>query len=276
MSEIREVAVGFDDSARGGDALAFGESLVRALGARLRVVRFEHEAGAGSGASLRDEVRRLLSHPDLDPEVEVLEGSPASGLAALARPGEGRAIVLGSTHRAMLGRIHPGSVAERLLHGGSCPVAVATRGFAEARERFAAGESDLPPAGDEIRVIAVGFDGRPGGRSALALATDIGQSASATLRVIAVAGPERAVSPPLRDQLAAAVRDLPPSLRALPVFDTGVPAIELGERAQEGVDLLILGSRGEGRLDRIWLGGVSTELMRSAACPVVVVPPGWR
>jgi nucleotide-binding universal stress UspA family protein len=79
-------------------------------------------------------------------------------------------IVLGSTHRGGLGRVMPGSVAERLLNGAPCPVAVAPRGY-EPRE---------------LRVIAVGYDGSAEATAALELATALGEAADATLRVIAV------------------------------------------------------------------------------------------
>jgi hypothetical protein len=41
----------------------------------------------------------------------------------------------------------------------------------------------------------------------------------------------------------------------------------------ETVDLLVIGSRGYGPLRAVLLGGVSGQVTRSAACPVVVVPP---
>ena len=40
-------------------------------------------------------------------------------------------LVLGSTHRGVVGRIALGSTADRLLHGATCPVVVAPLGFAE-------------------------------------------------------------------------------------------------------------------------------------------------
>jgi hypothetical protein len=41
--------------------------------------------------------------------------------------------------------------------------------------------------------------------------------------------------------------------------------------------LLVLGSRGYGPVRRVLLGSVSGELVRGAACPVLVVPrPGVR
>ena len=40
----------------------------------------------------------------------------------------------------------------------------------------------------------------------------------------------------------------------------------------ETVDLMVIGSRGYGPLKAVLLGGVSGQVIRSAACPVVVVP----
>jgi nucleotide-binding universal stress UspA family protein len=42
----------------------------------------------------------------------------------------------------------------------------------------------------------------------------------------------------------------------------------------EAVDILVIGSRGYGPLKAVLLGGVSDQVIRSAACPVVVVPRG--
>ena len=47
--------------------------------------------------------------------VHVEKGSPAEVLRELAEKGEADLIVLGSTHRAALGFVAPGSVAEHLL-----------------------------------------------------------------------------------------------------------------------------------------------------------------
>ena len=48
-----------------------------------------------------------------------------------------------------------------------------------------------------------------------------------------------------------------------------------GEEARDALlDLLVIGSRGYGPVRRTLLGGVSAEVTRTSACPVLVVPRG--
>jgi hypothetical protein len=78
----------------------------------------------------------------------VRASSPPHGLDQIAREHDAEMIVVGSTHRGRLGRITPGSVAERLLAGAPCAVGVAPAGF-----------SAEPP--HSFRVVGVAFDGSP-------------------------------------------------------------------------------------------------------------------
>ena len=54
-------------------------------------------------------------------------------------------------------------------------------------------------------------------------------------------------------------------------FLHGDPVAKLVEASAE-VGLLVMGSRGRGRIRSVLLGSVSRSLVHSAACPVVVVP----
>ena len=218
-------------------------------------------------------------------EVSVLASdSAAKGFEQLAGNLTDRLVVLGSTHRAGLQRVFPGSVAERLLQHTRCAVAIAPKAFARLGQESAgsAPAADEIPLRDDLRVIAIGFNGRPESRAALEVAAYLGLRAGATLRVIAVGptldGGQRLAQPTPRiregldDELAAAVRDLPPELRALPVFLRGNPALQLWDKAEEGVDLLVIGSGGEGPLVRAWVNDPGTMLMRSAPCPIILTP----
>ncbi len=58
------------------------------------------------------------------------------------------------------------------------------------------------------------------------------------------------------------------------VCEEGVVVDEvLGRLAQDGADLLVVGSRGLSTAKRILLGSVSTALVTHAPCPVLVVRP---
>ncbi|MBM3666012.1 MAG: universal stress protein [Actinobacteria bacterium] len=68
---------------------------------------------------------------------------------------------------------------------------------------------------------------------------------------------------------------MPAEMRALPLHERGEPVERLLERAGQGVDLLLLGSRGFGPLMRVLLGNVAARVISRTACPVMVVPrPG--
>jgi nucleotide-binding universal stress UspA family protein len=184
MAIFERIAVGFDDTERGADALRLGELLARTTGAGLRAVR----VGPHREDGLEREAEAALGDSPVDVEAVALSGdSPARALHELAAGGGADLIVLGSTHRAGVGRMVPGAVAERLLSGAPCPVAVAPRGY----------------AADELRVLAIGFDGSPEAEVALRVADEIGHAAAATLRVIAVRPPATTVAAAQVEAIAA-------------------------------------------------------------------------
>jgi nucleotide-binding universal stress UspA family protein len=263
-----DVVVGFDGTERGADAVRLGALFARTAGRALRVVMVEPEPP--DVHRLASEVEPLLEPLGVPADAVPIDGrSPARVLQELAEAGDVGMLVVGSTHRAGLGRVMPGSVAERLLTGAPCPVAVAPRGYEPL----------------DIRVIAVGYDGSPEATNALDLAAAIGQAAGATLRVIAVrvqvttaAGAQAEAiaaasgAPDLQSRLHSAVSGLPSDLRALPIFEHGVAARHLLDHAEQGVDLIVLGSRGYGPVRAVLLGSVSATVLGSAPCPVLVTP----
>jgi nucleotide-binding universal stress UspA family protein len=256
------IVVGFEPNERGEDAAALAELLAATAGGRVERVHVER-------------------------------GSPAKKLFGMAERGQAELIVLGSTHRASRGRVAPGSVAEHLLNGARCRLAIAPRGYARARARLAAdasgeraddvpaGTAALPSVRQEPRVIGVGFNGTLESRGALEEAAELARRAAASMRVIAVDAPAPKQLEPrasaetagrLQANLHDAVAELPSELRALPVYERGEPAEKLLEQAAEGVDLLVLGSRGFGPVLRLLLGSVAGRVIRDAACPVLVMP----
>ena len=82
-------------------------------------------------------------------------------------------IVVGSTRRAGIGRVLPGSTAGRLLHAAPCPVALAPHGYRRA----------------PFNTIAVGFIDTPEGHAALAAAQRLAERAGARVRAITALHP---------------------------------------------------------------------------------------
>ncbi len=58
-----------------------------------------------------------------------------------------------------------------------------------------------------------------------------------------------------------------------PVFKDGDPAAVLAEQAIE-LDLLVMGSRSYGPVRSALLGAISSAVMRTAPCPVLITPRG--
>lgn len=196
-------------------------------------------------------------------------GSPAGVMTDVAEDEAIDLIVVGSPHRGAIGRALIGSVADNLLHGAPCPVAVAPRGYAAERH-------------EPLRKIAVAFDGTPESKAGLRAAEALAARGDAAIEVLTVIAPPVAipgvvgyapVDPPDPDRiLTEAVNSVDDALAAHGRRLDGPPASTLAEACEDGVDLLVAGSRRYGPAMRVLLGSVSTQLIHKAPSPVLVVP----
>lgn len=92
------------------------------------------------------------------------------------------------------------------------------------------------------------------------------------IKTIGVGYDGRTESSHAREVAATLAADLGASLETITVAEgEGDPAEVLAERSRE-LDLLVVGSRGYGPVRHALVGNVSYVVMRTAACPVVVVP----
>jgi nucleotide-binding universal stress UspA family protein len=289
-----EIVVGYDATSTSRDALALASVLAEVTGAELLVTRIYHvpfsewrlppEAEqlrddlAADAAADVEEARSYIAG-DLNVRFCAYEApSAVEGLHNFAESESADLIVVGTTHRGTRARATIGGVAERLLHGAPCAVAVA------------------PPelAGEEgrgLRTIGVGYDASPESRQALDAASALAVMANATVHVIGIFehapnhsygyGSMIAAYPNLELDAKAAfetdVREaadsLPDELRALVVLELGLAADVIRERA-ERLDLLVVGSRGYGPLRRVLLGSVAAQLAHTSPCPLLVTPRG--
>jgi nucleotide-binding universal stress UspA family protein len=285
---MSEILVGVDGTAGAEDAVAFAIALAGVTGATLRLATafpYDDIRSRASNEAYRDALRedalelidRVAAEIGGDVPTEVVANtSPPHALHTLCEETGAALIVLGSTHRGRVGRVLPGSTAERLLHGSPCAVAIVPHGY---------GSGEHP-----IRTIGVGHDNSDESEAALAAAIELARHTGAQLRVMRIFDATEVSTPALvsgpgyfpvpkeiearqKADLEQRVAELPEDVRAEPVFVAGQPARGLAELSHT-VDLLLVGSRGYGPVRAVLLGGVSHALVRDAACPVIVMPRG--
>ena len=272
--------VGFDGSDGGRDALELTRVLAEATGASVLVVTvlpygplpipyaILDEEEAERARPLFEEARERLGGIEIETRA-FGGGTPAGVINDLAEREKVDTIVVGSPHRGPIGRTLIGSVADGLLHGAPCEVVAAPRGYgAEEHGSF--------------RTIAVAYDDTPESNAALERAEGLALACRASVQIFTVAAPPVAMpaaanyTPPLPPDpgkiVTEAVKQVDDRLAASGRELSGMPAAALAEACEEGVDLLVAGSRGYGPVMRVLLGSVSTQLLHRAPCPVLVVP----
>ena len=137
------------------------------------------------------------------------------------------------------------------------------------------------------RNVLVAFDGSPDAELALEHAVALAQAYRARLALVAVVPPAPAYAwqapGGVRAAHDASLKDLDQRLRAaadavpddLPVTTRlldGDPGREILRAAREGEhDLIVMGSRGRGRVTAALLGSVSNHVMHDADVPVMIV-----
>lgn len=275
--------IGLDGKAGGRDALELARTLLAGVedpgAVAVSVLYFgplpmEYallpEEEAEEAGPLFEEARAAL--PGVELETRAYGGaSPAAILSGIAEREDFDAVVVGSPHRGPIGRVLVGSVAAGLLSGARTAVAVAPHGYAEERH-------------EQPRTVAVAYDGGPEAKLALKRAEEIAGRANGTVRLLTVAMPpvvipvSGAYIPPAEPDpakvLAEGAKLVDPRLAVDSEQLSGDPAHAIAEACDDGVDLLVIGSRGYGPVARAMLGSVSRKLATHAPCPVLVVPRG--
>jgi nucleotide-binding universal stress UspA family protein len=282
-----KVIVGYDGSKQGRDALCLGEALTardgelivccvnhyQALSARIDPT--EPRVDQATAQELVAEATGLLTRGlTVTPLFVAGAGTPET-LQRTAREQHTDLLVLGSSHRGAVGRVLIGSVTEQTLHGAPCAVAVAPVGFHT--------RGTIP----RFQSVAVGYDVREPTPTALLAGVGLCEKTGAALQLVAVADdaaipdPTRATMPyaeVVEARIQAAEQAVALALNSVPKGVSATGEVRDGEAAgqllevTESVDLLVLGSHGRGLLSRLIMGSTSDVVVRSAACPVLIVP----
>ena len=289
----KPIIVGYDPATADRAPVNFGVAAARFTGAPL-IVASVSAAADRPGAGQQDEdlvldpsdalaeARRELEPEGIPVECRGLTGtSAARALHEAAEAEDAGLLVVGSTRQGAIGRVLPGSTAERLMHGAPCPIAIVPPGW---------------EAGAGLHTIGVAYVDTEEGREALRSAHALAQRAGATLRVLAAVkaglamyGETEARSAERRgkdfDEVEGELRVRAEEAlrRATDALDGDVPVetdafvedpADVLIRVSEHLDLLVCGSRGYGPLRAVLLGGVSRRLTAEAQCPVIVLPRG--
>jgi len=137
-------------------------------------------------------------------------------------------------------------------------------------------------------IIAVGVDGTPSSRRALAWAAREALRRGGRLHVVTAWAPDALESAPLSatdpDALAAlaertqahAVAEVVDPMPCKPLMTRAIvqgTAAEALVSASQQADLVVVGTHGRGPVRSFLLGSVSLSVIKHAACPVVVMPP---
>jgi nucleotide-binding universal stress UspA family protein len=233
----------------------------------------------------RDAVRRFVGSEIGDEGIEILvrEGTDARAeILAEAAARKDSLIVMGTHGRSGLDHVLLGSIAEKVLHKATCPVLVVPP---HARE-VGGGVSPV------FKRIVCAVDFSPSSLLALNVALSLAQEADARLTLLhAIEFPaalrEVVFSTDVDvDRLhAAAEAEYLRRLRALvpaPArtyctvatrVNEGKPAREIERVATaEQADLIVMGVQGRGAVDLMVFGSNTNAVIRSAVCPVLVVP----
>jgi nucleotide-binding universal stress UspA family protein len=284
---VATIVVGVEDSFRAEDAVALARDLAAASDAKVLAVSaypFDERPSAHYNPSMVGDLREAaertldqlcepLSQVAVE-QVAMADPTPARALLRAAQAADAALIVVGSSHGEFTGRVCPGSTAWRLLHGAPCAVALAPQGY---RMR-------TPLAFDRVTAA---FDGSAGGYAAVTAAAAIAERTGQALRVVSVFAPTDPPHPWMHpvpgflrldaDAERAAREALARATEGLPGADASFLFGEPGEelvRESEACDLLVLGSRDYGPEGVIVLGEVGRAVMRSAACPALILPHG--
>jgi nucleotide-binding universal stress UspA family protein len=288
------VIIGFDGSEHARDALALGRALAATLHTRVIVVNAytpgEWLWAPGTARPLsEDESKRVMDAAEAELsdkdhyELRSIPSPSAAGALYVAAESEcAQIIVVGSSHRSTVGRVLLGTVTQEVLDASPCAVLVAPAGLA----------ATTPPI--RLARIGVGFDDTPQAHDALAIARSLARLTRGELHIVwaahlaAKALPLAFVSflqpnyfqevrgkvEQRLEQAAAPIR-IRDKLFVQTEIASGGTTAALVQRSRD-LDLLVLGSRGYGPLQRVLLGSISRAVVKEARCPILVVPRGIR
>ena len=229
----------------------------------------------GRAEARRAERRLRLRWPVA--EVVVTDAPPVPGILARARKLRTRVIVLGSRGLGAVGRLLLGSVSRDIVRRAPCTVLV-VRGAARAPRRFLIGVDGSPHARDAVAFVAALRPPRVGQVRLLRVLEPVRPPSTGLLPARVRALVTREAAGLEREHVAAARRELETARSRLAKAGWRVKIeVRMGRPLEEllaasrDADVLAVGARGVGAIERLLLGSVAEGAVTRAAVPVLVV-----
>ncbi len=275
ISMFTSVIVGVDGREGGHAAIALAKQLAAPeakfvfanfYGAEAPLARAARPGSASTYGDSQSVLIRERHAAAIDARLVSVPGSEIGiGLARLVTRHEGELLAVGSSRRGPLGRVVLGNDATLAVRNAPCPVAVAPEGYT---------------ADGRLSRIGVAYDGSAESIRGIEAARGLAAQSGGTVRALMVV-PIATIpyDEPVRDRLPDAAKHLvdESSRREHGLTDVdgdiayGQPGPELA-RFSRDLDLLVVGSRRLGPMDRLIEGSTSDHLMRNAQCPLLVIP----
>jgi nucleotide-binding universal stress UspA family protein len=288
--QLKKIIVATDFSETSNLAVSYGQRLAREFSAKLFLCHVL-SVTTGYGEALPDPViqrtrlmdqaterfSRWMEGQSVDWEPCVCIGSASEEITRLAEEKKVDLAICATHGRSGLRRLLLGSVTERLMRTLPCPVLVVRP------------PSAPPPSGEtKFRRILAGCDFSPDSDLAFQYALGLAQEHLSELHVVHVIEPpvykhmqgatdasRQQLRAPLKEKLSGMIpQDAKNWCKPVTVLLAGQPFEELTKYAVVNeIDLIVLGLRGHGLKETLFMGSTTDRVIRQAPCPVLSVRP---
>lgn len=267
MLHIKRILFPTDRSETAERALSHAAFLAKKHGAALHIIHVRTDTlstAPTAGDLIPQQLKDQLDAPEVIVTI-ISDDSPASGILTYAEENKIDLIVMGTFGRRGAQRMLTGTVAERVVREAPCPVLTIRKRSPQAVNHM---------------LVPIDFSERS--KLAIPVAEALAQIYDADVTLffvidedavpmahVPLLGPVR-VS---RDEIISRFKTLMEELVAEHQSDNveifgevviGQPSKDILERAEEGIDMIVLSTHGRTGLERIFLGSVAEKIVRRA------------
>jgi nucleotide-binding universal stress UspA family protein len=285
MNEAANVLVPVDFSPASVLALNHGVQLARRLGASLTVLHvielpheLKHPLEIRAATLQREQAERILpalvapeDRDDLNLKFDIRTGAAAEEIISAAAQLRASIIVMGKHGRGLWQRWMVGSVSEATLRRAGTPVLVVSGGASPRPPERILFATDLAAPAEGSLHAALEF---ARGTGASIVLFHMADTAHAVMEGMKPGVEERDIEKARRDlnALAAECAERHVPAEVVVVEGSSAHAAILKAAEDRGAELIVIGARKKGAIERAVLGSTAEKLIREAHVPVLAVP----